>query len=414
MRALLYYLREGFSSAAGAIRQNKLRALLTTLGIVIGIVMVTSTFTTINGMERAFDRSLAMLGTNTLYVQRWPWFTSPSEWWKYQRRPDITRQDAERIAARVTANARYVKAIAPEVQTGAGRLQYRDALIRGIFVQASTPAITDVAEIDLTAGRYYNDLDERTARPVLVIGAEVKTQLFPNEEAVGKTVRLDGQRFEVIGVLARQGKFLGLFSFDEQVQMPLGTFRRTFGEPGAYQLSAAAVSADDLGRAQDELTGLVRAARGLDATEEDDFSINRTEAFREALAATKATIYGVGLFLTTLALVVGGIGVMNIMFVSVKERTREIGIRKALGAPRRAILLQFLLEAILVCCLGGAIGVVLAALVTLAINAFFTAVLSPAIVVLAFVICVLVGVVFGLLPAWRASRANPIEALRYE
>ena len=166
--------------------------------------------------------------------------------------------------------------------------------------------------------------------------------------------------------------------------------------------------------AEEELVGMMRTVRGLDARDEDDFSVVRIDALRDLVAATKATIYGVGLFLTALALVVGGIGVMNIMFVSVKERTREIGIRKALGAPRRAILLQFLLEAVAVCLIGGVVGIVLSVGVTYLINQVFTAVLSPAIVVLAFVLCVLTGLVFGIVPAWRAARASPIESLRYE
>lgn len=412
MRAFLYVFREGLRSALSSVVQNKMRALLTTLGIVIGIVMVTSTFTTINGMERAFDRSLAMLGTNALYVQRTPAFIPPSEWWRYARRPELSRAEVDRFAREVNARARYAESAA--VLTGSmSRVNYGDASASGVMVRASTGDIVRVAGIELEKGRFYTDLDHAAARFVVVIGKDVEEALFPNETALGKFVRINGNRFEVVGVLARQGKFLGLESFDNQVQIPLNTFERVFG-PSGYAIQVRAVDGPSVALAEDELVGIGRIVRGLDAREEDNFSISRIDALRDMVAATKATIYGVGLFLTTLALVVGGIGVMNIMFVSVKERTREIGIRKALGAPRRAILLQFLLEAVVVCLLGGAIGIVLSIGVTALINSVFTAVLSPAIVVLAFAICVLVGLAFGLLPAWRASRANPIEALRYE
>ncbi len=403
---------EGLRSALGAVTQNRLRALLTTLGIVIGIVMVTSTFTTINGMERAFDKSLAMLGTNALYVQRTPGFAPPSEWWKYERRPELSRAEATRIAEEANTRGRHVEAAAVLSGTGV-TVRAGSASLNGVFLRASTQDITRVSTLDLDAGRFYTDDDHRNARAVVVIGQDVRDELFPAEAAVGKTVRLNGQRFTVIGVLAKQGKFLGLESFDRQVQIPLGTFVRLFGDDG-YAVQARARSAAAMGLAQDELIGIGRSARGLDAREDDNFSVVRIDALREMVAATKATIYGIGLFLTALALVVGGIGVMNIMFVSVKERTREIGIRKALGAPRRAILLQFLLEAILVCLIGGVVGVVLSVGVTFLINTVFTAVLSPGIVVLAFVLCVVVGLVFGIIPAWRAARANAIDSLRYE
>jgi putative ABC transport system permease protein len=166
--------------------------------------------------------------------------------------------------------------------------------------------------------------------------------------------------------------------------------------------------------AKDELTGIVRAARGLDAMEENDFEINEQQSLREQLAPVKLTIYFIGIFLTALALLVGGIGVMNIMFVSVKERTREIGIRKAVGAKRHAILIQFLIEAVIICLLGGLIGVLLSVVLTVVINLFITALLPAATVAVAFLICLGVGVIFGLAPAWAAAKAEPIEALRYE
>jgi putative ABC transport system permease protein len=293
-------------------------------------------------------------------------------------------------------------------------VRYRDRALYGVLIQGSTPEITRIGDIDLVEGRWYNDFENRTARNVCIIGAEVADNLFPSERPIGKQIRVGGHRFEIVGVLARQGKFLGLFSFDEQIQLPFNTFEKLFGGRRSVTIQVKAASEENLNLAEDEITGILRAARGVDAMDESDFAINRQEAFREALGAIKGTIYAIGIFLTALALVVGGIGVMNIMFVTVKERTKEIGIRKAVGATRRTILMQFLIEAVIVCVIAGLIGVVISAGVAMIINTFFTAYLSIATVVLAFSICVGIGVFFGLVPAWNAARANPIDALRYE
>jgi len=246
-----------------------------------------------------------------------------------------------------------------------------------------------------------------------VIGHAVNESLFPSERAVGKTIRIGGKRFEVIGVLEEQGKFFGLFSFDEQAQIPIRTFEKQFGRYRSVTIKVNAESASTSPLLEEELTGIVRAARGLDAMEEDNFSINKTEAFRERLAGVKAVVYAIGIFLTGLALVVGGIGVMNIMFVTVKERTREIGVRKAVGASRRAILSQFLIEAVLVCVAAGTVGILMSLGITEIVNQFVPASFAAGTVFLAFGICVGVGVTFGVVPAWNAARMDPIDALRY-
>ncbi|MCH8031533.1 MAG: ABC transporter permease, partial [Bacteroidetes bacterium] len=256
-------------------------------------------------------------------------------------------------------------------------------------------------------------LENLAARNVCVIGIDVAEQLFPVGSPLGKHIRVGRHRFEVAGVLKKQGKFLGLFSFDEQVILPLQTYKKLFGSRPYLEIQARAVSAEAMERAEDEMLGIVRLARRLGPMEEENFALERQDAFETQISGVKGAIYGVGLFLTGLSLLVGGIGVMNIMFVSVKERTREIGIRKALGATRRAILAQFLVEAVVVCMIGGLIGIGLSFLVTALINQVFTAVLSPATVMIAFAICVGVGVTFGFIPAWSAARLRPIEALRY-
>ena len=400
---------EGLLIALRGLYCHKMRSFLTMLGIIIGIVTVTAMLTVINGLERGFERSLAMLGTNVLYVQKHSWFSSPQEWVKFRNRPDIRADLAEEIRA----HARYAEAVAPSVGTSRP-VRYRDRAMYGVYIEGSTPEATRISDINLNEGRWYNEFDLRTASHVCVIGAEVAEVLFPAERALGKRIRINGHRFEVVGTLERQGKFMGIFSFDEQIQVPLSSFERIFGKYRSSTIEVRAVSAEAVDLAVDEITGIVRAARGVDAMEESDFAINKVEAFREQIGAIKATIYAIGIFLTALSLLVGGIGVMNIMFVTVKERTKEIGIRKAVGASRRAVLVQFLIEAVLVCMVAGCVGVGISVGVAAVINSFVPAFLSPFTVGLAFAICVGVGIVFGIVPSWNAASQHPIDALRYE
>ncbi|MFN3597742.1 MAG: ABC transporter permease [Rubricoccaceae bacterium] len=408
MRAATTELLEAIRIALEALRANRLRALLTMLGIVIGIVSVTSMFTVINGIERAFDRSMAIIGDDALFVQREPWFTTDDAW-RYRNRRPIPEDLAPFLAAR----SQYAAAVAPVTGTGATIRRGADEA-RGVSLEASTPEYADTGGVDVVAGRFFNDAEARAGRAVVVLGHDVVEALFPVEDPLGKHVRIQGQRFEVVGTLAQRGSFLGLVSADNRAVVPIQTYRRLFERAPAVSVKVRVARLEDLPAAEAEIIGLTRLFRGLDPLADDDFSVNRQEQFRQLVQAMRVATYGVGIFLTALSLLVGGIGVMNIMFVSVRERTREIGIRKALGARRRAILVQFLVEAVTLCLVGGAIGVALAAGVAALINLVFTAVLSAATVALAFGICVVVGIVFGLAPAWQAARARPIDALRYE
>ena len=409
---MLFELWEGLLIALRAIRVNKMRAILTTLGIVIGVLSVTAMATVINGIEQDFDNDMAELGTDVLYVEKWPWVGGPGmKWWEYINRPEITADLAENI----TERSRYAEAAVPVVDTRR-TVRFESKTLTGIKVNGVTADYPRVHVTNLDRGYFFTDLDNRAARPVAVIGAGVADELFPIQEPLGKPVRISGQRFQVVGVLEREGSGAdGPSSADQQVYIPYESFKRVFGvERRGVSVQVKVRAPELVPAAADEITGILRVARGLDALEDNDFEINDQQTLRAQLAPVKVAIYSIGIFLTALALVVGGIGVMNIMFVSVKERTREIGIRKAVGASRRTILIQFLIEAVIICCLGGLIGLVLALPIAAAIRLVLPAFIDGGTIVLALVICVGVGVFFGLMPAWTAAKSEPIEALRYE
>ncbi|MFK7847268.1 MAG: ABC transporter permease [Rhodothermales bacterium] len=409
---ILSEIWEGFRIALRAIRANKLRTFLTTLGIIIGITSVTAMATVINGLDQNFEDQLSELGTDVLYIEKWPWARGPGfKWWNYINRPDIEAELAEVVADR----SKYAVAAAPVVNTSRA-VRYGDKSLSGVGVQGSTANYPKVFSVDIASGRYFGELEDRSGRNVSVIGAGIAEELFPIEEPIGKQIRIAGVRFQVIGVLAKKGSSAeGQGSADMQIQVPFSAFKNNFGmSRRSASVRVRVINSGVMDDAKDELTGILRTARRLDAKEENDFEINEQRTLREQLAPIKLTIYSIGIFLTALSLLVGGIGVMNIMFVSVKERTREIGVRKAIGAKRRTILMQFLIEAVLVCVLGGLIGVLFSVLITFLINLVFTAILPVSTVLIAFLICILIGVIFGLAPAWTAAKAEPIEALRYE
>jgi putative ABC transport system permease protein len=274
-----------------------------------------------------------------------------------------------------------------------------------------------VQGLDLARGRFFSRVEERAARPVVVLGATVADELFPVAGPLGKEVAVDGRTFQVVGVLAEEGGGLFGDGLNGEVIIPFSTFETQWGirgkDPNVLVKVAPSVS---MTTARTEIIGIVRVERGLQAGEANNFEVEQQSDVRENVGSVKTAIYGVGIFLTALALVVGGIGVMNIMFVSVKERTKEIGIRKAVGAKKRTILLQFLIEAVIISLIGGAIGILLSAGIASIVRSTLgvAASLPLSTIALAFGICTAVGVGFGLAPAWKGAQAEPVEALRYE
>jgi putative ABC transport system permease protein len=393
-----------------ALWANKMRAGLTTFGIVIGIVSVTTMATLIDGINRSFESSLKMLGTNVLYIQKWPWSFGPEyNWWDF-----INRRDMEvRYAARLEELSTTAQAVSAIMYQG-DILRFESKSVERAELRGVTPSYAITGAIELQSGRFFSEDDYMRAANLIVIGTDIAEALFEERDPVGQTIKVGGMRFEVIGVLAKQGKFLGLESFDGQSIMPASTFGKMYGFRRFVQIQAKFENEVLLEEGEYELEGLMRRIRRLEPGTPSDFSINKLEMFREQYAVLTGAIYGIGIFLTALSLFVGGIGVMNIMFVSVKERTKEVGIRKAIGAKSREILWQFLTESVVICMFGGLIGVLLSVGTTALVNNLFVAYLSWNTVALAFGICAVTGLVFGFLPAWRAAKSDPIESLRYE
>jgi putative ABC transport system permease protein len=416
MRRLYYELFESVRIAFAQIRANRMRSALTALGVVIGIVAVTLMGTAIKGIDVGVDRSLAGFGDDILYVTKWPW-RDVDDWWNFRNRRPIKTTYAQQINEWITSRpGGPLKLAVPAAQRSSTliRGEYR---VNNIFTLGTSADLPRISKSDMKEGRFFSELEAQTGRNVIMIGYDVADALFPGESPVGRTVRIRDQNFTVVGVSARQGSFLGLFSWDSMAAMPLNTFRRYYSTTSNNGEIRVQYDTARAAEAKDELRGLMRRIRQLGPEQRDDFEINEQGTIREQLDPIKNGIAIAGLFITGLSLFVGAIGIMNITYVSVKERTREIGTRKALGARRRTILLQFLIEAVSICFIGGVAGLLLAAGLSQLVAVLapsFPLVFSAGLVFIGLAVSVLTGIFSGFAPAWQASKLDPVVALRYE
>lgn len=407
---------ESFRIAAMQIRAHKMRSILTALGVIIGIIAVTLMGSAISGIQVGFERSLAVIGDDILYVQKWPWH-NVEDWWNYRNRRRIEpsyAEDLKRLIA-ATPNSELITAV-PTMNT-VRTVKFGDTEVRSVQTQGTTDEFLQTSTAQFSEGRFFTDSESRGGQPVCVLGYDVAESLFPNGSALGNTVTIGGAPFRVVGVYTKMGTFLGLFSFDTQVVVPLSAFQKSFSARLDTSIRVKVKDKNRMQKAIDELTGDMRRIRTLRPEQKDDFSINEQGALRSTLDPIKQGIAVAGLFVTGLALFVGAIGIMNITYVSVKERTREIGTRKAVGARRRTILLQFLIEAISICLIGGAVGLVLSYAMCTAVALSFPSFplkFSVGLVMTGLIVSTLTGVFSGFAPALTASRLDPIEALRYE
>jgi putative ABC transport system permease protein len=400
-------LREGLKISLAAIWANKLRSTLTTLGIIIGIVTVSLMATAIEGLNQAFLRSISALGSDVFYVERFPWET-PRAWWTYRNRREFSIHDGEIIAR----ESQHVLAVSAEA-SGTWPVKYEDKSSPSVWIVGNNHHSALVRQLVVKEGRFLSEAEVDGGRPVCVLGAEVAAKLFPHGSGVGRSIKVGNMTCEVVGVLDKFGAFL-FGNMDNQVIIPITRFLSDFNRRPYIFFMVKVRDMKQMDEAREELRGVLRKLRRVAPGEEDDFAINQQDILVKSFRRVGGVIASVGLFITGLSLFVGGIGIMNIMFVAVAERTREIGIRKAIGAKRRTILLQFLIEAAGICLLGGALGLGVAWPVSVLLNQYFPTSLSPVVVGVALVVSAGTGIVAGFLPAWRAARMDPVDALRAE
>ena len=416
MKRFLYELSESWKIAAAQMRSNKTRCTLTALGVVIGIVAVTLMGTAVGGIQVGFDKSMAVFGDDVLYVSQWPW-RKVDDWWNYRDRKKIKTEYAEPLNRLIEKTPNTNLVIAVPTSSLIQRVKFEDKEVDGVYIRGTVSDYVITSTVEIKEGRFFNEMESRGGENVCVVGYDVADALFPGESPLDKAVFIKGQPFRVVGEFSRQGSFLGLFSLDSIVVMPLPAFQKYFSAKSDSDILVKVKDKTKLGDATDELRGYVRRVRGLPPEKKDDFSINEQQALKTTLDPIKNSIAIAGLFITGLSLFVGAIGIMNITFVSVKERTKEIGTRKALGARRRTILLQFLIESTALCLLGGIIGLSLAYFMCLGIGGAFPSFpirFSFTLVFISMIVSVLTGLISGFAPAWTASRLDPVTALRYE
>jgi len=405
------YLGESVKIAFEALRSYKMRTILTTLGIVIGVSTVITIVALVQGLNIAFEQQISKIGTTTLYISKFPWMMGNNDWFKFRNRPNITAHQAEQLKKL----SKTAIAVAPTLYTQRN-FRYRNNTAEGVTIVGSTADYMETSNALPENGRFLSETDVSHRRAVCILGQDVLKALFPTEDPIGKRITIGGRKFKVIGVAEKKGSIFG-DSMDNMAVIPIGVFQSAFGARyRSVNIEVKVASPAMLDDAEIELTGLMRRLRGLASDEEDNFAVNQQSILMDTYKQLTGTLWAVAIGVGAISLLVGGIGIMNILLVSVTERTREIGIRKAIGARRFDIMMQFLIESLMLCALGVSIGVGLAVGLAKLIAATtpLPAAITAWVAVLGLVFVVAIGLFFGIYPARKAARLNPIEALRYE
>jgi putative ABC transport system permease protein len=411
MMLILRLIRESYLFAFSEIIVNKVRTILSLLGITIGIFCIISVFTIFDSMEIAIRKSIDSLGSNVLFIEKWPWAMGGDyPWWKYLQRPEGTLEDMKEIQKRSTLS----DATAFMIQVNK-TVKFQGNYVENVGIMGVSQDFDKVWAFEIGDGRYFSPTESNSGKNVAIIGAEIAENLFREGDPIGRKVKIFGRNIEVIGVTKKEGEDMFGSGMDRTVMLPINYCKTlvNIDEVGTTIIVKARplVSNEQL---TDELTGIMRSIRKLKPQAEDNFSINETSIISKGFDALFGVIGTVGWIIGGFSLLVGGFGIANIMFVSVKERTGIIGIQKALGAKNYFVLLQFLFEAVFLSLIGGLVGLLIVFILVIIISntTEFHLILTTGNVMLGIGVSAIIGLVSGIIPAWTASRLNPVEAMR--
>jgi putative ABC transport system permease protein len=416
MVIIIRLIGESFRFAWHALKSNVLRTILSLLGVTIGIFTIITVLSAVDGLDKSIRKSLSFLGSNVIYVQKWPWsFSENYPWWKYFRRPVPSSDEYTFVKEQITE----AQAVSIFAVKGGLTLRYENNTRSSVTVLGISYDHKDVADIRLANGRYFNPQEADNGHAVALIGSNVAESLFPTTDPIGKDIRIKGIPFRVIGKIEKQGdNLLGFPSNDNAVMIPYKALVKLFSSNkgrGVNPTIAARAKDDDPGmyKLEGDLQQLMRRVRRLKPKDDDTFALNRTDTLASFVDGITATLSVIGSVIALFSILIGGFGIANIMFVSVKERTNLIGIQKSLGAKNYFILLQFLLEAMFLSIFGGMIGISLVYLVSLIpISDTFALEFSIGKVILGLTVSSIIGIISGIVPAISASRMDPVEAIR--